>query len=153
MMHNELINYNCVIDSVIDSIMEKITRDMMEKHNLLVDLKQLEELNVLVGYNISAEDSKMKDHNLLVGIIQDEIKKQMNGVPGVAKRQSHIDNAERRRPESMNELETQNMSVMYSSENFIHHFILYRMDDGRIADVYIKLTVDKNVDVFEYSVV
>ena len=42
---------------------------------------------------------------------------------------------------------------MYSSNDFIHHFILYKMDDGRIADIYLKLTEDKNVDVFEYSIV
>ena len=67
----------------------------------------------------------------------------MDGVPGVAKRQSYIDAAERRRPESMNELKTQKISVMFTSSDFVHHFIIYRMDDGRIADVYIKLTADK----------
>ena len=112
--------------------------------------------NESIDYNCvdSVIDSaRMEDHNLLVEIIQDEIKKQMDGVPGVAKRQSYIDEAERRRPESMNELKTQKMSVMFSSRDFFHHFILYRMDDGRIADVYMKLTVDKKVDVFEYYIV
>lgn len=119
MMHNELINYNSVIDSVIDSA--KI---------------------------------KMEDHNMLVEIIHGKLKlEQYDGSPCVPKRQNYIDSAERQRPDSMNELKTQKMSVMFSSGDFVHHFILYRMDDGRIADVYIKLTADKNVDVFEYSVV
>ena len=119
MMHNELINYNSVIDSVIDSA--KI---------------------------------KTEDHNMLTGIIHDKLKLgQSDGSPCVPKRQNYIDAVQRRRQESMNELNTQKMSVMFSSGDFVHHFILYRMDDGRIADVYIKLTADKNVDVFEYSVV
>ena len=119
MIHNELINYNCV-----DSEME---------------------------------DYYSLDHNLLVEIIQDEIiqveiKKKMDGVPGVVKRQSHIDAAQRRRKESMNELQTKKMSIMYSSSDLVHHFILYKMDDGRIADIYMKLTADKNVAVFEYTI-
>ena len=108
--------------------------------------------NELIDYNSGMEDNNSLDHNLLVEIIQDEIKKQMDGIPGVPKRDNYVKAARRRRSESMNELCTKKMSVMYSSSDFVHHFILYRMDDGRIADIYMKLTADKNVDVFEYTI-
>ena len=127
MMHNTLINYNCV-DSLMDSLMDSVI-----------------------------DSARMEDHNMLLEIIKEKIKEQEETLFGVPKRDRYIDKAERRRPGSMNDLKTQKMSVMFSSSDFVnhfvHHFILYRMDDGRIADVYIKLTADKNVDVFEYSVV
>ena len=99
------------------------------------------------------EDYYSLDHNLLIEIIQHEIKNEINGIPGVPKRDNYVKAAQKKRDNCMNELRTKKMSVMYSSSDFVHHFVLYKMDDGRIADIYMKLTSEKNVDVFEYSIV
>ena len=109
--------------------------------------------NELINYN-SDIDLEMENHNFLVKTIQNELnlKHITPCVTGVPKRDNYVKAAETSRPESMNELNTQKMSVMFSSSDFVHHFILYKMDDGRIADVYIKLTADKKVDVFEYTI-
>ena len=105
-----------------------------------------------IDYN-SFEDSDMEENNSLVEIIQKEIKEPFNRISGFPKRDTHVNAAQKRRNNCMKELYTKKMSIMYSSNDFIHHFILYKMDDGRIADIYLKLTEDKNVDVFEYSIV
>lgn len=111
--------------------------------------------NDLINYN--SVDSEMVEYNheendILLGFIKENIKNYIPGIAGVAKRGTHVDAANQNREKCMQILNTQRMSVMYSSSDFVHHFILYRMDDGRIADIYIRLTEDKKLDVFEYNI-
>jgi hypothetical protein len=107
--------------------------------------------NESIDYN-SQKLIQQDMEDFLLDLIDANIRGFILGRPRIVKRDTDVDAANNNRQKCMQMLNTQRMSVMYSSSNFIHYFILYRMDDGRIADIYMKLTADKKVDVFECTI-
>ena len=104
--------------------------------------------NEITNYNHSVNEEISYIKNLvLIGLEKYSVEELK-----FPKRENMVNYVEKERKKKQKVIIDEPMSITYKSNDEKHYFILYRMDDGNIADIYMRLNEDKNIDVFEYNI-